>query len=330
MTSPISPETVAQMLADLDLFSRCGDVGVMDRDMAIDAKATITTLAAENATLRAEFELLTAVKDAHKMRGDNHWETLRSIRVLAQEGKLDHIIQHVNDAGAGYTQPDHVTMWELQSALAVANDRIATLRASEAAANARADAAGSALERDRSFVADTVNAVLSEISGREWMLTGRGPYEWDDDRYRDEFGSALSAIRAPIEKLRAIARDWSNRPTDPVEIQKSRTDWKARADAAWDALRNIAELNKTARDENGHAWDNSDLIAQEIHFALRAKPAPAVTPKIEVKFTWAKGDEEFWVHLKSPDGKSAGFNLGNPKGMIATALLRAIAGGGDE
>ena len=64
--------------------------------------------------------------------------------------------------------------------------------------------------------------------------------------------------------------------------------------------------------------------------ALRDKPAPAVTPKIEVKFTWAKGDEEFWVHLKAPDGKSVGFNLGNPKGMIATALLRAIAGGGDE
>ena len=99
--------------------------------LAVDASQRKET---ELATLRAEFELLTAVKDAHKMRGDNHWETLRSIRVLAQEGKLDHIIQHVNDAGAGYTQPDHVTMWELQSALAVANDRIATLRASEAAA----------------------------------------------------------------------------------------------------------------------------------------------------------------------------------------------------
>ena len=70
-------------------------------------------------------------------------------------------------------------------------------------------------------------------------------------------------------------------------------------------------------------------LAQVI-LALRDKPAPGATPKIEVKFTWAKGDEEFWVHLKSPDGKSAGFNLGNPKGMIATALLRAIAGGGDE
>ena len=53
MDDKLTPEAVAQMVADLDLFSRCGDVGVMDRDMAIDAKAMLTTLAAENATLRA-------------------------------------------------------------------------------------------------------------------------------------------------------------------------------------------------------------------------------------------------------------------------------------
>ncbi len=52
--SPLSPEAVAQMVADLDLFSRCGDVGVMDRDMAIDAKNMLTTLAAENDLLRAD------------------------------------------------------------------------------------------------------------------------------------------------------------------------------------------------------------------------------------------------------------------------------------
>ena len=57
----------------------------------------------------------------------------------------------------------------------------------------------------------------------------------------------------------------------------------ARADKARDALRNIAELNKTARDENGHVWDKSDLIAQEIHSALRDKPAPAVTVQGELQ-----------------------------------------------
>ena len=95
----------------------------------------------------------------------------------------------------------------------------------------------------------------------------------------------------------------------------------ARADTARDAA-----LVEAARVADGYGPVACDTDMRDAILALRDKPAPGVTPKIEVNFTWAKGDEEFWVHLKSPDGKSAGFNLGNPKGMIATALLRAIAG----
>ena len=98
-------------------------------------------------------------------------------------------------------------------------DLIGALRATEA----RAERAEAALERDRTKVAETVDAVHSEISGREWMLTGRGPYEWDDDRYRDEFAQALAAIRGPIDSLRIIARDWTNCPTDPEKIKAART-----------------------------------------------------------------------------------------------------------
>lgn len=47
-------------------------------------------------------------------------------------------------------------------------------------------------------------------------------------------------------------------------------------------------------------------------------------PPVEVRFTWAEGDQEFWLHMKLPDGKAAGINLGNPKTMIATAALRAL------
>jgi len=99
------------------------------------------------------------------------------------------------------------------------------------------------------------------------------------------------------------------------------------------AYERAAEMIREYRPTGPNAKHFVDVLVVDIAaaiLALRDKPAPGVTPKIEVKFTWAKGDEEFWVHLKSPDGKSAGFNLGNPKGMIATALLRAIAGGGDE
>lgn len=49
--------------------------------------------------------------------------------------------------------------------------------------------------------------------------------------------------------------------------------------------------------------------------------------KIKVRFTWASEDQEFWIHFKLPDGKSAGLNLGNPRGMIATAALRALVDG---
>ena len=81
----------------------------------------------------------------------------------------------------------------------------------------------------------------------------------------------VAHLQAVVDRLNAVI-DKHN--TDCEDLRAQLAAANARADAAWDALRNIAELNKTARDENGHAWDNSDLIAQEIHFALRDKPAP--------------------------------------------------------
>jgi hypothetical protein len=88
------------------------------------------------------------------------------------------------------------------------------------------------LERDRTNVMETVNAVHSEIAGRQWLLDGRGPYGWDDDRYKDEFAAALDAIRKPLEVLRKIGADWTNCPTDPAAIRDARINWKHRAEVA--------------------------------------------------------------------------------------------------
>lgn len=136
---------------------------------------------------------------------------------------------------------------------------------------------------------------------------------------------------------------WGDRETETATLAAENATLRAeqaRDDALVEALSACKQVAETARDYSipqmvmGANKCHDDISDLRIHadaiLALRDKPAPGLTPKIEVKFTWAKGDEEFWVHLKSPDGKSAGFNLGNPKGMIATALLRAIAGGGDE
>lgn len=47
------------------------------------------------------------------------------------------------------------------------------------------------LHRDRSGLATALNSITTEIERRTWLLESRGPYEWDDDRYKDEAGDAM-------------------------------------------------------------------------------------------------------------------------------------------
>lgn len=77
------------------------------------------------------------------------------------------------------------------------------------------DEARAALEHDRSIVIGAVNSFKEAFARRSWLLDGRGPYEWDDDRYRDEFHAAYDELAAPIEALCKVGRDWSNCPQEP-------------------------------------------------------------------------------------------------------------------
>jgi len=57
--------------------------------------------------------------EQQKQRGDNHWETLRSIREIARtSGDLERIIQWVNDAGSGYIETNEATMAALMDSVA--------------------------------------------------------------------------------------------------------------------------------------------------------------------------------------------------------------------
>jgi hypothetical protein len=66
------------------------------------------------------------------------------------------------------------------------------------------------IERDRSRVAEGVTALRKIVIRREWLGEGRGPYEWDDDRWHDEFKTTASEIRGAIEDLEKLAGDLSN------------------------------------------------------------------------------------------------------------------------
>lgn len=88
---------------------------------------------------------------------------------------------------------------------------------------------GEQLEHDRSLVADYLTKVKAEIAGRDWLNDeGRGSYEWDDDRYKHEFGFAVEAIKAAFAPMEKVAADWSGCPKNAAEIAKARIDLQCR------------------------------------------------------------------------------------------------------
>ena len=86
---------------------------------------------------------------------------------------------------------------------------------------------GEQLEADRSAVSDGVTAITKAINSRFWLTEGRGSYEWDDERYRDEFGAAVKEIQAALEPLARIAMDWAGCPRNSDEVAQARIDLKA-------------------------------------------------------------------------------------------------------
>lgn len=79
-----------------------------------------------------------------------------------------------------------------------------------------------AIETDRAKLAIGIQKMDGVIAGREWMIEGRGPYEWDDENYQKEFQSACSDIHASMKSLRQISNDWTNCSNDDEIITFAR------------------------------------------------------------------------------------------------------------
>ncbi len=82
----------------------------------------------------------------------------------------------------------------------------------------------SILEAERTKVADAVNALKKAIRQREWLRLGRGSYEWDDDRWRDEFSAAVEEVWEAIKPLEKIASDLKGCPKTWDDVVKARAD----------------------------------------------------------------------------------------------------------
>ena len=66
------------------------------------------------------------------------------------------------------------------------------LRVAEAALTVACDV----INRDSTGLAMALVEVVQRIKGGWWITEGRGPYEWDDDRYRDETATAFNEVQS--------------------------------------------------------------------------------------------------------------------------------------
>lgn len=80
------------------------------------------------------------------------------------------------------------------------------------------------LEADRTKVAECMTAALKAIDSRHWLTEGRGSYEWNDDRWHQEFYAAAVEIRAALAPLAKIAADWTGCPKTGAEVARARMD----------------------------------------------------------------------------------------------------------
>ena len=112
----------------------------------------------------------------------------------------------------------------------------------------RDEAALFANELDRRNLHSIVSGIEAEITGRMWMIEGRGSYEWNDDKYRQEFGWAVKALQEKLEPLRKIASDLKNSPTKESGVERVRR--LEACEAERDALKlRVEALERPVSDE---------------------------------------------------------------------------------
>lgn len=89
---------------------------------------------------------------------------------------------------------------------------------------AERDNARAALERDRTAIAGAVTGFRRAIASYSWLRDGsRGSYAYDDERYVEEFGRALTAIEVVVNRLARIAADLTNCPETQAEVDAARS-----------------------------------------------------------------------------------------------------------
>lgn len=134
------------------------------------------------------------------------------------------------------------------------------------------------IERDRTKIAECTTAIKKALQGYEWLIEGRGSYEWDDDRWHEEFAHASQNIKAELEPLVRLAADHSNSPTTWAAIEEARRNVADKVNQA--VLAELRTLHQS--DENctcEHTPCHLALRIEELSVPATSQALPATKEK---------------------------------------------------
>jgi hypothetical protein len=142
------------------------------------------------------------------------------------------------------------------------------------------------IERDRTIFANATKRMLAELRGRMWMVESRGSYEYDDKRFQDEFGEAVTALRAEVEAIRELGRGFSDCPSEQATVDAIHagvtTVLAAHADAMAADWRVAAQRALVLGVIDADAYDWLQLYVRDPQAA--ASVATAQAPKADGRF----------------------------------------------
>ncbi len=95
------------------------------------------------------------------------------------------------------------------------------------------------IDRDRYIVAIGLGHIRKALDGHRWLLEGRGPYEWDDDKYRDEFAAWVMQVEQATGLLSKLAWDKGDCTEETPKVEAARNAARAYAQDASAGHRNM-------------------------------------------------------------------------------------------
>lgn len=186
------------------------------------------------------------------------------------------------------------------------------------------------IEHDRSAVADGVTTLKKVLAQREGLQEGRGPYEWDDERYQSEFVAAYIEIRAALEPLAKMAADWSNCPMTAAEVAKARRDLQAENESLRQAAANAPKEIRRFKLQDGpsvpwEAIEPHDAQCQRNHGGQTLEHIASRGGLSVAEFWYVMNDRKWSYSWKEEKANENGLFLANQINERYERFAQALA-----